>query len=182
VPALVVGYGDGVTRCMGCDFDYELARGEDFTQLAAPFVEAYVGVLGSTSLERLRLRPSPRVWSPLEYACHGRDMLLVQRERVLAARRLDRPVAVPMGRDERVEHDGYNDQQPDAVARQLAEAALLLSNVFTRLSSTDWERTVMYTYPEQRQRSLRWVAANTIHELRHHLRDIRCQLGQTEHQ
>jgi hypothetical protein len=167
---------------MECDFDDQLARGEDFAQLAAPFVDAYVDVLGSTSRIRLQHKPSPLVWSPLEYTCHVRDMLLVQRERVLAARRQDQPVAEPMGRDQRVEHDGYNDQQPADVARQLADAALLLSNAFTRLSWADWERTVVYTYPEQRQRSLRWVAAHTVHELRHHLRDIRCQLDQAAHQ
>lgn len=39
----------------------------------------------------LRTRGHPGVWSPLEYACHLRDVLLIQRERVLAARRTDRP-------------------------------------------------------------------------------------------
>jgi len=102
--------------------------------------------------------------------------LLVQRERVLAARRRDRPVAEPMGRDERVEHDGYNNQRPGDVARQLTDATLLLSNALARLSPADWERTVIYTYPERAERSLGWVAAYTLHELRHHLLDVRRQL------
>src|SRR6516165_7108157 len=124
----------------------------------------------------LQLRPSPHGWSPLEYACHVRDLLLVQSERVLAARRRDRPVAEPMGRDERVEHDGYNNQRPGDVARQLTDATLLLSNALARLSPADWERTVIYTYPERAERSLGWVAAYTLHELRHHLLDVRRQL------
>jgi hypothetical protein len=169
-----------MTRCTQCRFDDELVNGKDFARLAAPFIDSYVALLRSTDPERLQLRPSPHVWSPLEYACHVRDLLLVQRERVLAARRRDRPVAEPMGRNERVEHDVYNNQRPDDVARQLTDATLLLSNALIRLSPADWERTVIYTYPERAERSLRWVAAHTVHELRHHLLDIRQQLEQTD--
>ncbi len=38
------------------------------------------------------------------------DVLLVERERVLAPRRPDLPSLDPMGRDERVQHDGYGEQ------------------------------------------------------------------------
>lgn len=165
---------------MKCGFYYGLTNGEDFARLAAPFVDCCVELLRSTNFARLRLRPSPQVWSPLEYACHVRDLLLVRREQVLAARRQDRPVAEPMGRDERVEHDGYNSLRPDDVARQLTDAALLLSNALARLSPADWERTVIYTYPQRAERSLCWIAAHTLHELRHHLVDIRRQLDQPD--
>ncbi len=105
-----------------------------------------------------------------------RDVLLVQRERVLAARRANGHDCASMGRDERAEHDGYSEQDPAEVARQLADAAALFSNVLARLSDDDWARTVIYHYPETHERSLRWVAVNTVHELQHHLLDIRRQL------
>jgi hypothetical protein len=128
----------------------------------------------------LRSRRRPGVWSPLEYGCHLRDMLLVQRERVLAARRIARPDCPPMGRDERVVHDGYAEQEPEDVARQLADAAQLFGNVLARLAADDWDRTVFYSYPETRERSLRWVAVHTmhhtVHDVRHHLLDIRRQV------
>ena len=104
-------------------------------------------------------------------------MLLVQRERVLAARRVDRPQCAPMGREERVEHDGYAEQEPRDVARQLTDAAALFGNVLTRLSAQDWDRTVVYNYPQTRERSLRWLAMHTAHEAQHHLLDIRRILG-----
>ncbi|MFI1154959.1 hypothetical protein [Streptomyces sp. NPDC020817] len=63
---------------------------------AAQFADFLHGPPASAS------RPAPGIWSPLEYACHVRDVLLVQRERVLAARRSNTPVADPMGRDEHV--------------------------------------------------------------------------------
>jgi hypothetical protein len=125
---------------------------------------------------RLRRRTRPDRWSPLEYCCHVRDVLLVQRERVLAARRTDRPSFDPMGRDERVEHDGYDEQTPGDVAAQLTEAARLFANVLGRLAPGDWDRTVVYNYPQRLERSLRWVAVHTVHEMQHHLRDVRRQL------
>jgi len=92
----------------------------------------------------LRSRRRTSVWSPMEYGCHLRDMLLVQRERVLAARRVQRPDGAPMGRDERVDHDGYAQQEPADVARQLADAAQLFGNVLAHLREDDWDRTVIY--------------------------------------
>jgi hypothetical protein len=104
-------------------------------------------------------------------------MLLVQRERLLAARRRARPECEPMGRDERVELDGYAGQNPADVARQLGDAAQLFVNDLVRLSPTDWDRTVIYTYPYRAERSLRWLAIHTVHEVRHHLLDMRRQIS-----
>lgn len=161
--------------CAGCGFSYDLRQaitaGDDIRARATEVV----ALLCNNEVDT-RLRPRPDVWSPLEYACHVRDVLLVQRERVLAARRVNGADCASMGREERAEHDGYNEQEPLAVARQLTDAATLFSNVLARLSAADWERTVVYHYPETSERSLRWVAIHTAHELQHHLLDIRRQL------
>ncbi|MFY9806595.1 MAG: DinB family protein [Pseudonocardiaceae bacterium] len=137
-------------------------------------VAEFAALLGDRDAD-LRSRREPATWSPLEYGCHVRDLLLVQRERVLAARRTDRPACSPMGRDERADHDGYADQQPADVARQLVDAAQLFGNVLNRLSTDDWDRRLMY--PERAERSLQWVAVHTLHEVSHHLLDARRQLG-----
>ena len=121
----------------------------------------------------VRTRPEPARWSSLEYACHVRDVLLVQRERLLAARRRDRPECEPMGRDERVELDGYAGQDPADVARQLGDAAQMFANDLARLGAADWDRTLIYNYPYRAERSLRWLAIHTVHEVRHHLLDVR---------
>jgi len=161
--------------CTGCGCGYDLRRaataGDDIRELAAEVV----ALLSNKEID-VRSRSHPDVWSPLEYACHLRDVLLVQRERVLAARRMSGVDCASMGREERAEHDGYNEQDPTEVARQLTDAAALFSNVLARLTSDDWDRTVIYHYPETRERSLRWVAVHTAHELQHHLLDIRRQL------
>lgn len=161
--------------CEGCGFTYDLRRattaGDDIRALATEVT----ALLGNNEAD-VRTRPHADVWSRLEYACHLRDVLLVQRERVLAARRTSGVDCASMGREERAEHDGYNEQDPADVARQLADAAALFGNVLARLSADDWDRAMIYHYPETSQRSLRWVAVHTAHELQHHLLDIRRQL------
>jgi DinB superfamily len=165
-----------VDRCDGCGYVYDLA----------PAGSAAAGAAIAAGADRVAAlvvaapapadRRRPERWSPLEYGCHLRDMLLVQRERVLAARWRELPDAAPMGRDERVGFDGYAAQDPAAVARQLRDAATLFANVLDRLDAAAWERRLVYHYPARAERSLRWVAAHTLHEIVHHERDIAGQL------
>lgn len=161
-------------HCAECGFTYDLddAPGAAAAILAGA-AEAGAALRGGG--ER-RARRRPDLWSPLEYGCHLRDVLFVQRERVLAARRTERHECEPMGRDERVDHDGYAEQDPEDVARQLTDAARLFANVLDRLDAESWARTVVYNYPRPTEKSLRWVAVHTVHEVRHHLGDIRGQL------
>lgn len=163
-------------RCDECGFVYDV---EDAPAAAGAIVNG-VDVISSWLLDPehdLRTRRAPDTWSPLEYGCHVRDVLLVQRERVLAARRMDCPTFDPMGRDERVDHDGYDAQKPAAVARQMSDASTMFANVLKRLGPADWDRTLTYKYPQEVVRTLRWVAVHTVHEIRHHAQDIERQLN-----
>ncbi|MGH3432988.1 MAG: DinB family protein [Thermocrispum sp.] len=160
--------------CAECGYDYDLAAAEEAAEHIAVGAAEIALMLNAGG--DLRERRQPAVWSPLEYGCHVRDVLLVQRERVLAALRMDTFVCVPMGRDERVEPDGYAEQDPLDVARQLTDAALLCANVLDRLRPQQWDRTLIYGYPEPSERPLRWVALHTVHEVQHHAMDIGRQL------
>jgi hypothetical protein len=162
-------------QCAECGFIYDLNQAVTVGEGIRERVAEVMAILCDRDVD-LRSRRLPGVWSPLEYGCHLRDMMLVQRERVLAARRTERPDCPPMGREERVEHDGYAEQEPGDVARQLVDAAKLFGNVLARLAANDWDRTVVYHYPETHERSLRWRAVHTIHEVQHHLLDIRRQV------
>jgi hypothetical protein len=161
-------------QCVDCGFVYDLSQSGRVACDIRERVADVVAILRDRNVD-LRSRRQPGVWSPLEYG-YSRDMLLVQRERVLAARRVDRPDCPPSGRDERAIHDGYAEQDPEDVARQLADAAQLFGNVLARLAVDDWDRAVVYHYPQTRERSLRWVALHTLHEARHHLLDMRRQV------
>ena len=118
-------------------------------------------------------RPSADAWSPIEYGCHLRDVLLVQRERAILALVSEAPPSLaPMSRDERVDLEGYGASRADDVARQLRDAAALFTNVLDRLDDDRWSRTLVYHYPTSRERSLRWLAVHTRHEVHHHLGDV----------
>jgi len=162
--------------CEECGFEYDLAKALEAASSIVTGIAEFAAVL-SDSRADVRTRRAPTQWSPLEYGCHLRDVLLVQRERVLTARRRDRPSFESMGRDERVDHDGYAEQEPDDVACQLTIAAQLFANVLGRLSPDDWDRNVIYNYPREAERSLRWIAVHTHHEVSHHLLDARRQLA-----
>jgi hypothetical protein len=166
-----------VERCGECGFEYDLGQTQDAGAAIIAATRELRGLLLIESTADLRARRRSEVWSPLEYACHVRDVLLVQRERVLQARREECPSLTPMGRDERVDHDGYADQRPDDVARQMSDAARLFANVLSRLGPDDWDRTVVYSYPAPSERTVGWVAVHTLHEVRHHLGDVRQQLA-----
>ncbi|MGH9078792.1 MAG: DinB family protein [Acidimicrobiales bacterium] len=163
-------------RCEGCGFEYDLGKSATAAAAIVQRATDLVSILEGAGAD-LTTRRDPQTWSPLEYGCHVRDVLLVQRERVLVARTLDRPSFHPMGRDERVHYDGYAEQRVIDVSRQLRDASRLLSNVLARVGPEDWDRTLIYNYPERVERSLRWVAVHTLHEVCHHTSDVRHQLG-----
>jgi hypothetical protein len=167
-------------RCPECGFVYDPTLGE----VAAATVEGADELAGlmrdpPAGID-LRARRDSTRWSPIEYACHVRDLLLVQRERVLLARRVEGTGFAPMGRDERVDHDGYASQRPADVARQLQDAARLYANVLARLEPADWFRKVIYNFPDPTERDVRWMALHTLHEVRHHLGDVTAQLPSAE--
>ena len=158
--------------CDDCGFEYEAHERDDLTELLTVKSRAVAARMRSTPPGQLRARPIEATWSALEYACHVRDVLLVQRERTLGALMYDSPAFPPMGRDERPALDAYNRQDPLRVADQIEMAAAMLVWVLDPLDTTEWARTLHYNYPEPADRDLVWVARHTLHELHHHTIDI----------
>ncbi len=120
----------------------------------------------------LRLRPTADTWSALEYACHLRDVFLVQRDRLYTTLVEEKPTFTPMYRDERATLAQYNAQDPEAVAHQLTIAAQLIAQAFQALHPSQLTRLCIYNFPARSERSLLWVGQHVIHEGEHHLRDI----------
>ena len=167
-----VGYGVlDPDVCRECGFSYALGRSEIVPWLRSD-AQAFIDKLGTFDDAAVRTRPEPEVWSPLEYACHVRDMLAVQTERVVIAQREVDPVFVPMGRDERVVENRYNEQDPQLVSAQLADAAETFASLLDGLDAAGWERTGTYNYPEPALRAVEWIAIHTTHELLHHRGDL----------
>ena len=69
-------------HCAECGFTYDTSQAPAAGQAIRAQVAEVVAILQSTDVNRCtRLRAD--VWSALEYGCHVRDVLLVQRARCL---------------------------------------------------------------------------------------------------
>lgn len=160
-------------HCEACGFRYEQLPIHDIPRTLRTYPGRYERALRrAVDGGWARRRPAPTVWSPLEYACHVRDVLVVQRERLHLALREDTPTFAPMGREQRVVDDRYNEQDVEVVLDELAIAVEALAVDLEGLDPSAWVRTGVYNHPEPTERSMAWVARHTVHELIHHLGDI----------
>jgi hypothetical protein len=172
-----VRHADPMERCAQCGFVYEdvhpaevpgilRARRADYGELLA---EPGIGPV-------VTARPAPDIWSALEYACHVRDLLLVQRDRALLALVEDKPSFARMHRDERVALAGYHRQSIAEVLPQLQMAAELMAILCEGLSPAQLDRPCIYNFPATTDRDVRWLGRHAVHEVTHHLWDIRAVL------
>lgn len=161
-----------VDRCEDCGFVYASVEPKRAPEQLRDLATHLADRLSEASGDAVRTRPAPDAWSPLEYGCHVRDVLRVQRGRLAHALVEDTPTFTPMGRDERAIRDRYNEQDPAAVTAALVGAADALAAAFEDLDGAGWARTGIYSYPEPAERSMVWLAQHTVHECHHHLMDV----------
>ena len=161
-----------MTRCDQCGFAYEMVAPDDVAGRLRAAPDRYRQAVSEASPEITRARPEPAVWSAIEYVCHVRDVLLVQRDRTVLALVEDRPSFARMYRDERVALCGYAQQGMDDALTQLAMAAELCATVFEGLDEPGWSRPLVYNWPEPAELDLAWLGRHTLHEVEHHLQDI----------
>ena len=162
--------------CEECGYDYEALGRAEILTVVPELAGEHARLLRSVPVGRLLAHPRPG-WSPLEYGCHVRDMLAVQRERVLLAQAEQTPPFASMRRDERAIEEAYNEQDPYVVADQIVAAADALTQTMAALDDAGWERTGVYPWPEPAVRSVEWIGRRIVHELAHHLFDNRRLLG-----
>ena len=117
----------------------------------------------------LRTRPADDQWSALEYACHVRDALRINIERVPATLLPNPPEFQALARDEAAIERKYNEQDPAAVADEIDAAAAELSAAFAAVPDDGWQRFWMRG---DMKFTIDWMARNVQHEVDHHLLDI----------
>ena len=157
-------------HCAECGFTYAEVSAQDLPARLADAAARFAPALAE--VPDPRRRPAPGVWSPLEYACHVRDVLRIQTERLNLALTNDNPDFTPMGREERVAADAYNAQDPQTVTAELTAAATALAHGFAALTPEQWTRTGVYKWPSAQPRTTLWLGRHTVHELAHHLADL----------
>ncbi len=136
---------------------------------------ALVALLPTVGEEALRRRPRPAVWSPVEYACHVRDVLLTFAVRVHRGVVEDRPVLDPMYADWRAERFGYAGTGMDVLLAELASAPAGFADEVRAVPGDAWDRTV--TRRPEEERTVRWLVRQAAHECVHHLADVTASLS-----
>ena len=81
------------------------------------------------------VRPRPDVWSPLEYACHVRDVFRLYDERLALMLAEDHPRFANWDQDETAVTDRYGAQDPARVADELDDAGAHLASSFAAVQA-----------------------------------------------
>jgi DinB superfamily len=160
-----------VTACEECGYGYDSLTRQEIVDALPDLAEQIGVILTVVPAPKLRAHVRPASWSALEYGCHVRDVLRIQRERVLLAQVEDVPRFVSMRRDERAIEEKYNEQNPVAVATAIRAGARDLAETLAGFGDSDWMRVGIYPWPESHVRTVEWIGRRTVHELAHHLFD-----------
>jgi DinB superfamily len=86
------------------------------------------------------VRPSPTVWSPLEYACHVRDVFRLYDQRLHRMLGEDDPLFANWDQDETAVAERYWAHDPAVVAGELDDAAAAVAASFAAVSGAQWQR------------------------------------------
>ena len=115
-------------------------------------------------------RPSPQVWSPLEYACHVRDAHDMFAGRVRLMLEQDEPTFPNWDQDETAVAGEYASQDPAVVADELAAAAEAVAALYAGVDAdTRGRRGLRSNGSEFTVESL---AIYHLHDDVHHLHDV----------
>ena len=124
----------------------------------------------SSPARTLRDRPRPDVWSPLEYACHVRDVFRLFDERLHRMLDEDDPQFANWDQDETAVADRYGEQDPAIVAGELAAAAVAIARSFAGVGADQWSRPGRRS--DGAEFTVETFARYFVHDPVHHLHDV----------
>lgn len=154
--------------CPECGFDPDLDVAATGERVRAT-VDRWVAVL---ERPRLTERPRPGTWSPLEYACHVRDLCRVFRERLRLMLDEEDPVFPDWDQDAAAVQERYNEQDPYEASGEIAQELRATADAFDAVSGEQWARTGRRG--DGKEFTVAGFAVYFRHDVEHHLRaDVR---------
>jgi hypothetical protein len=115
-------------------------------------------------------RPRPEVWSPLEYACHVRDVCRVFSGRLHRMLTEEAPAFANWDQDKTALEEDYEHQDPAVVARQLLAESRTIAGAWDAVPGESWERTG--TRSDGSTFTVLRLGRYFVHDLVHHVHDI----------
>lgn len=161
-------------RCGECGFDGTRLTVQDAITALRTLGPRWREVFEDVPDEILRRRPSPDVWSPLEYAAHTRDVIAMNgwgMNEILKGHRPEFPVMTPdEGTAEGAADHGYNTLAPDAVVGELeANARRMAERASQVVGAEPWTRSARVGNDDM---DAGRVLRHAVHDATHHLRDV----------
>ncbi len=154
-------------RCPECDLEAATVVGVDVPDLLRGYAERWEDVLTRPDAA---VRPGEDVWSPLEYACHVRDVCRVMQLRAELMLTEDSPTFPSWDQDATAVADRYGEQDPVDVTRELHRAAADAAAVFASVRGDQWQR------PGLRSNGSAFTVETLeqyfVHDVVHHLHDV----------
>ena len=154
-------------RCPECGFAAADVTAEAVPALVTGFTDPWPAVLARPEAAQ---RPSPATWSPLEYACHVRDVCRLFEQRLGLMLAHDAPTFDNWDQDETALAERYGEQDPATVASELTAAGASFSAAYARVPSDAWGRTGIRSNGSQF--TVLSLGQYALHDLRHHLWDV----------
>ncbi len=152
--------------CPECGLDAGAVPAEQVAARIRVSAAAWVEVLNG----EVRERPAPDAWSPLEYACHVRDVLRLYDVRLSLMLTQDDPLYENWDQNETAIAERYGEQDPSQVAVELAEAARTIADGFAGLTPQQWSRTGRRS--DGATFTVESFSRYFLHDIVHHLRDV----------
>jgi len=153
--------------CHACGFDARTVTTAELAPRIVANAAAWSRVLTSADAHT---RPAPTVWSPLEYACHVRDVHLVFDGRLHLMLDQDDPVFANWNQDQTAVEKRYDLEDPEVVAVELSQAAAAVAATYSSVAPDQWER------PGRRSNGSVFTVESMgpyhLHDVVHHLRDV----------
>jgi DinB superfamily len=155
--------------CPECGLDTRQVQPENVGALLRDNASGWRSVLAGPEAS-VRARPTPYVWSALEYGCHVRDVFRLYDERLHLMLTEDGPHYPNWDQDATAVQARYSEQDPAQVCAVLLEAAQSLADGFDRVEGDQWQRTGVRS--DGASFTVATFARYLVHDPIHHLHDV----------
>jgi DinB superfamily len=154
--------------CPECGFDASACRAAQVATLVRENTAQWSGLLARGVITHVR--PDDAIWSPLEYACHVRDVYRRYLGRIDLMLAEDDPLFANWDQDRTALEDDYAHQQPATVVGELVAAGGALAERLEEVSGATWERRGRRS--DGAAFSLDTISRYMAHDVVHHVADV----------
>jgi hypothetical protein len=153
--------------CPDCGFSTADVDRDALAGRIAATSSAWASILAGSDV---RQRPDDETWSPLEYACHVRDVHRVYTGRVSRMLAEDDPHYDNWDQDVTAVEDRYDEQDPAAVAVEVAAAGDVIGQLFADVTGDQWDRTGKRS--DGATFTVDSISRYYLHDIEHHIWDV----------